>query len=333
MKLEDDDVEQVADLLPPADAADSDIAELAFSIESAQAARLFASAASLQRIVLAGAPAVRTPPRARDVTFGFIPLGPDLADDRELRERYPVSGRFTFGGVAHVDERGEAPGQRVLGAIEHRGRRLPIVATRARLRRDVLPPHPGAPTTIGSSGCWARSTGAAAGWTHGVMTARHVVKHLAEGDAVDLDPSAAHAAPTQGKLADRGECAIDASIIAIDQADWPAGLSPLALKGPFHAPIAPSVDVVLHGRFATATRCRTLSHHPLPYYWGAMMGQRLVIDDHGQGGDSGGLVIESASGAGVGLYMGRIDDGAGGYNGLCQDLHQASVYLEAELHL
>jgi hypothetical protein len=63
-----------------------------------------------------------------------------------------------------------------------------------------------------------------------------------------------------------------------------------------------------------------------------MMGQRLVIDDHGAGGDSGGLVT-LANGDAVGVYMGSIDDGAGGKDGLCQDMHQVRVYLECDLFL
>ena len=333
MKLAEEDIAFIAEGLPGLEVAPPQIRALAELLEGDREAKLFAAAATLQRIIFGGAPLDRFPKRAREATFGFVPVGPALAEAPRFVDRFRASPRFVFGVSIHAEADGEASDQFLAGEVTYADRNFPVVVTQSRLRRESIPPHPDYPTKVGSGTCWVRSSDSSAPWDYGILTARHVVDHLTVGDAVSLNASTAHSSPAKGAVADLGACAIDAAIIEIDESDWPSTLRPLGMAGPFPRPLAPGTDVRLDGRYTAAKSCKSLSHHPLPHYWGAMMGQRLVIDDHGRGGDSGGLVREAKTGLGIGVYMGRIDDGAGGHNGLCQDLYQASVYLEADLYL
>lgn len=343
MRLDEEQIVEIMERLPALEAAPLDIRELALSIEDVRLQRTFAAAAWLQRTIQTGLARPWLVRRLRLVTFGFISTGKELRDERQSmpsdiprdnldREDLPRSGGFMFGISVLADLTPERLPQALLDVISLGETRFPVIATNTAFEPHNAPPHVGAPSTIGSSACWAEYHGnRAVGWTLGVVTARHTVKHLAVGTSVALDPSSTYTSPSQGWVADHDACSIDAAIIGIDPKNWPTAVSSLSTGGPYSQPIAPGQNIAINGRTTHATG-KVVSHHPLPAYWGDMMGQRLVIDAHGVKGDSGALVEESPSGNGVGIYMGTIDDGAGGKNGLCQDLHQASIYFEMNLH-
>jgi hypothetical protein len=222
------------------------------------------------------------------------------------------------------------PTQRLLGELSLDKVRFPIILTHSRFTGHALPTVD-ATSTKGSCSCWVKYSGSTpAPWIRGLFTARHVVEHLSIGDPVTLNSSRSS---YNGTVADYGACTVDAAVIGVDPADWPSGMSQVARVGPYSTPMAPGLAVELEGRVTTQRSTgKVVSHHPLPGYWGSMMGQRIVIDRCGQSGDSGGCVDQVSNGQTVGIYMGEIDDGSGGKHGLAQDLRQACVYLEADVY-
>lgn len=347
MELTQRDISEIAELLPSADDGNAQIAEIARGADlSWPRNRLFATAANLQLLtegIIPGieqtiSPAISPaalPARTFSVSYGFISLRQGLAEEIE----WPVSrnGNFAFGiSVLATAPAGKVSQELLETSVRFARRRFPVIVTYTGFEPHGIPPHPGNPTGVGSSACWVRSNAANPPFDRGILTARHVIDQLSLGDLIDLDPSTDHSTPGKGYLADSGHCAVDAAVIEIDATDWPAGLNPLALLGPFPNPtrvVAPGDAVTLDGRFTAPGNRSVLSHHPLPGYWGSMMGQRLVLDAQAQGGDSGALATHNYTGAGVGIYMGGIDDGNGGRNGLCQDLYQAVRYLAVDPYL
>lgn len=347
MELTQQDINEIAELLPSADDGNTQIAEITRRADlSWPRNRLFAAAANLQLLMegivpgieQTGSPAITPaalPARMFSVSYGFISLKEGLAKEIE----WPVSksGKFGFGvSILATAPAGKASQKPLETSIRFARRQFPVIVTYTRLEPHGIPPHPGNPSTVGSSACWVKPAMKNPPFDRGILTARHVVEHLSLGTPIDLDPSTDHNTPNQGHLADDGHCAVDAAVIKIDSTDWPAGLSSLSLLGPFPNPthvVAPGDPVTLDGRLTNPGNRSVLSHHPLPGYWGSMMGQRLVLDAQAQGGDSGALATHNHTGAGVGIYMGGIDDGNGGRNGLCQDLYQAVKYLEVDPYL
>jgi hypothetical protein len=60
---------------------------------------------------------------------------------------------------------------------------------------------------------------------------------------------------------------------------------------------------------------------------------RIFLSSHGTDGDSGALVIDTASGHPIGLYMGGYADPAGGTGGIAQHLFQATSIMDMEVYL
>lgn len=272
-----------------------------------------------------------SPSRTWLVTFGFIPIGPEIVNEIG---NYPKSKNFSFGVSVFSESVGNAtppaPGQRLLGFLVIDAKKFPIVLTHSRYTAHSLPSVDATPVK-GSCSCWVKYSGATPPpWVQGVFTARHVVEHLSIGSSVTLHRGGRS---YNGTVADYGACTVDAAVVEIDPTDWPTGMSKVAHVGPYSKPMAPGLAVELEGR-VTTTRAtgKVVSHHPLPGYWGSMMGHRIVIDRSGQPGDSGGCVDKAPKGQTVGIYMGAIDDGTGGKHGLGQDLHQACIYLEADVY-
>lgn len=333
MRLTDDDIGLIAERLPPLETVAVGVRDLAASLFENESRRRLYAAATLLQLQTTRLNPIAIPPRTWMITYGFIPLGRSLIENAEFRDRFPASNNFTYGVSVLTESVTDAEQQQLVGGVEIGSQLFPIIVTFSHIHHENLPPHPGSPSGVGSSCCWVRSKDQYSGWDYGVMTARHVIKNLSIGVTVNFDPSTVHASPRRGWVADTGACAIDAAIIEIDRSDWPA-VSPLPLGGPFPRPIAAGDPLILNSRSVQSSQCKAISHHPLPTYWGSMMGQRLVVDTYGRGGDSGGLVTtEAHASEGVGLYMGRIDDGAGDYFGLCQDLYQACVYLDVDPYL
>jgi hypothetical protein len=329
LELSDDDVSEIATQVLPTDPNLPTISEAQRFLDPSLV-RTRASAVRLQ-LELSRRTDLVPPHRAWLVTFGFIPLGTSIA--HEVTNNYPKSEKFTFGVSVFSQSATNTPTpstQRLLGNLRFDGVLFPIILTHSRFTAHSLPAVD-ATSTKGSCACWVNYSGSApAPWTKGLFTARHVVEHLSVGDPVTLIPSGPSYA---GTVADYGACTVDAAVIEVDPTDWPGGMSKVAAAGPYSTAMAPGLAVELEGRVTTPRATgKIVSHHPLPGYWGSMMGQRIVIDRSGRPGDSGGCVDKAPNGQTVGIYMGEIDDGAGGKQGLAQDLHQACVYLEADVY-
>jgi hypothetical protein len=280
-------------------------------------------------LTLAGLAAL--PPGCTHFSSGFVYVQPGTLEASGWARRARES--FLFGGYALVDSEetheGSLP-QRIISTGVGR-REFPLVITFGQLEPDGCPPHPnvGNGAILGSSACWVRrkSNAQHAQWNDGVLTCRHVVKSLAQGQLVGLDASANHPSLASGRLGKMDGCTIDAAIIEIAVADWPPALTPLTI----HPAISPgmTVQVQFSGRTRSAPRSgsvlRTFQHPP---YFSNLFGQRVITDFTGQPGDSGSLLTDTAAGKGIGLYMGKIPDGSGGWDGIYQDLHQAAMYFE-----
>jgi hypothetical protein len=323
--LTEEDVKEIARQLPAADPV-----EPWTSADTEHLSRTAAAALGLQRALPRSD--VQLPGRTWLVTFGFIPLSPGLAE--QMGRSFPRSNQFTFGVSVFEHGAGDAmPNgrtQRVVSELVVNEKLFPVVVTTSRFTRHA-PPSVDATSTKGSCACWISYSGSAtpAPWTNGLFTARHVVEHLTCGDQVTLD---AAGSPYLGTVADYGACTVDAAVIEVDQNDWPSGLAKVSSPARYKTPIAPGLSVGLTGRMTSSRLAgAVVSHHPLPGYWGSMMGQRVVVDITGSAGDSGGWT-DAPNGDGVGIYMGEIDDGTGGKYGLAQDLYQACVYLEADIY-
>lgn len=194
---------------------------------------------------------------------------------------------------------------------------FPIVVNYGHFEPHGLPTHP----INGSGSCWVENNKIGS-WEKGILTCRHTVANKSIGSKLTLYPSAYHSIPTQGYLADMDTCTIDAAVVEIDKNDWPISLSRLPIC---HA-VAPGQSVSFEGRNSSGkgTVLRTFQH---PSYMGNLFGQRVFTDCIGINGDSGSLFIDQNSGQGIGIYMGTVPDGAGGREGLCQHLSQASTYF------
>ncbi len=339
MRLPQSVVAEIAEMLPLVGSTPQDIQQQALDFDSLVFRRTFATTAWLQRSVPLERPPSWQVRRMRTFTFGFISVGPRIFDVRRGVEKdnlsslgnFPQSDGFTFGISVIADRLDGNQPQLLLDEIELAGIKLPVIATHTDLVLHQAPPHVGQPTRIGSSTCWVENRASNPSWSKGVFTARHVVQHLAPQTQVALDCTSTYSTPQSGWVGDYGECTVDAAIVAIDPSDWPTGLQPLLTGGPFKHPIASGQPIAIDGRHTSAAGT-LISHHTLPGYWGAMMGQRIITDIYGIGGDSGALVEETTRHCGIGAYMGEIDDGAGGKQGMCQDLHQAKTYLEVDLY-
>lgn len=331
MTLTDEDVRTIAAKLPAPLQAPPDVIDMAMRLEDPPLQRTLAAAARLQ-LAFTSRPVVPWPNRAWLVTYGFIPMGEPVS---VRGSDFPNSGRFTFGVSILADgssgtDPAEEP-QEILGAVRLDETLLPVILTQARLVPHA-PPHLDALGMMGSCACWAKYSGTRnVGWSQGLLTARHVVERIPFGTSVTLDPSGSPA--FAGTVGDYGACTVDAAAINVPLGYWPPGLKRMPLPGPYGNPIAPGIGIGLEGRFTVPRRPgKVVSHHPLPGYWGSMMGQRLLTDVVGQAGDSGGWVDRLSDRQGLGIYMGMVNDGNQGQHGLCQDLHQACVYLEADIY-
>ncbi|WP_020397926.1 hypothetical protein [Kordiimonas gwangyangensis] len=338
MKLDDRTVATFAESLPDIGSTDELLDRMGAEMGDSSRRRLFLLAARLQQLMEDVRTAPPLPFLPTQITYGFIPLNERTQQVvSDIPSGVGSLDRFTFG----IDVRFRTPPgvldedlQRVVNAIPIAGLAFPVIASAGTISHDGMPPLPGHPSGTGTGTCWTRADNPQKqGWDYGIMTARHVTSRLAQGTPIQLTPSQHHASPVAGYLADAGECGIDAAIIGLDPLEWPSNLARLPMAGPYQHPLAPGDDLTIDSRYMSGTPAKVLSHNPLPHYQGAMVPQRLIMDEHGQRGDSGGLVREARTGAGVGLYCGKIPGGQGQHVGVCQDLFQASRFLEAKLYI
>ena len=263
------------------------------------------------------------PEFASQLSAGFVYVNPEvLSEYPEWRERAYES--FLFGASVLVDEPQEYPIQRI-EPLDVAGRRFPMVITKGAVDESGTPTHP----QNGTATCWVKSKSPNANWNYGILTCRHVYSTTAIGSQVNLLPNPFYAAPTSGYLVKKDRCTIDAAIIKIDQSDWPNGLKPL----PILQPTVPGQNTFSFDGRMSSSQGKVLRVFTDPRYFGSLFGQRIITDFYGVKGDSGALLFEMASGAGSGIKIGSIPDGAGGHEGIFQDLNQAACYFKVDLFL
>ncbi|WP_159595676.1 hypothetical protein [Hydrogenophaga sp. BPS33] len=228
---------------------------------------------------------------------------------------------FAFGIGVHFAADEARPGEVI--TVEVGGRAFPLAIALGPYEPHGLPPHPAG----GTGTCWITSTNRSK-WHHGILTCRHTLAALSLGASVGFQTNGVHVQPTRGHLADIDACTIDAAIVEIAPGDWPAGLSRL----PICHTVAPGQSVSFQGRFGSG-KGTVLRVFQDPIYLGNLFGQRVITDCSGGPGDSGSLLVDNTSGAGVGIYMGEIPDGQGGHEGMFQHLAQAATYFGFSTHL
>jgi hypothetical protein len=262
---------------------------------------------------------LEVPPRLSGISSGFVyideHLRPDIAGAK-------VIDGFAFGIcllISIKEEKRQEIRMLKIGSMVY-----PVVLNYGLYEPHGLPTHPGS----GSGSCWVinNRTGT---WSKGILTCRHTMTGCSIGSRVPLHQSAYHSTPTLGTLADKDIIStIDAAIVEINQNDWPNGLSPL----PICRAVAPGQSVSFEGRSSTqgGTVLRAFQHTG---YFGNLFGQRVFTDCIGISGDSGSLLFDRSSGDGLAIYMGSVPDGAGGYEGLFQDLSQAALYFDFSAYI
>jgi hypothetical protein len=225
-------------------------------------------------------------------------------------------------GIYILAERSEGPtGVRILRLGDQS---FPVVTTYGEVALHGCPPHP----VNAASTCWVRNLATSPSWTHGILTCRHAVRTLPMGTSVSLSASMDHSLPGSSTLADRDGCTIDAAVLEIDPADWPSGVTRLSVA----RPSAPGQSVQFQDRSGTTHAGSILRVFSYNTYIGNLFGQRVIADCHAVAGDSGSFLSDTASGEAVGIYMGTIPDGAGGTDGIFQDLAQVESFFELEVH-
>jgi hypothetical protein len=254
---------------------------------------------------------------------GFVSLPLQVPIVSSLPADLSVGGNFSFGG--YVLTRSTPGPEQQFQILRIGDRTFPIIAVSGQIELHGSPPSP----LSASATCWVKNHSGINPWQTGILSCRHVVAGLTLGASVALTPSASHSQPTSASLAEIDESTIDASVLEIDPAYWPPGLSPLTLI----SPAAPGQAVEFTGRFTSRKTGTVLRVFHNSGYVGNLFGQRLIIDSHGVAGDSGSLLSDAGGKNGIGIYMGTIPDGSGGKEGIFQDLAQVQNYFGLTLYL
>lgn len=267
----------------------------------------------------------RLPPGCTHFSAGFVYINPGMSASRQCSNQAVNS--FLFGGYVLVKATEENTNQSIF-TIEVDGLSIPMVINYGRFVPHGCPPHP----EDGSAACWVKNRASVPSWHEGILTCRHVIEHMSEGDLITLDASKDHCLPTEAALADIDACTIDAAILEIDTNDFPTKLKPLLIHKV--TPPAPGnkIKVNFSGRISPAVSGSVLRIFQCSRYPGNLFGQRIIIDCVGDDGDSGSLLLESSTGEGLGLYMGTIPDGGKGKEGICQDLKQVANHFKLDLY-
>lgn len=327
MRLTEKDIETIADQLP--DTREFPEGKLPPYYSGGPSRRLAAAATYAQRMFLTSEQFRFRRMPVEDFSAGFIARHRKL----ELTPKMPSSGAFTFGIMVRARQLDPETPQRLLGHISYQRVELPIILSSGAEERHAPSVNPVVPGQ-GSTTCWVKpAPGNNLNWSQGALTARHIVETLNTGDPVQF--SVGHPANQYcvGQLADKGACPIDAAVIELAPSELPGSLSQLLVAGPHKLLLPPGIDVNVHGAASGSWTAKVLRHFALSDFWGAMIGQRVFLDVPGKAGDSGALVQASLTGEGLGIYMGIIPDGVGGHEAVCQDLYQASVYLDFKAYL
>jgi len=271
------------------------------------------ASALLNAVFQSGLP---VPPRFAHVSAGFVPLNASLPTGPRPSPKAVGFGVYVLAG------RGE--GGQTIENFFLADRFFPVVIAYGPIELHGCPPNP----QNAASTCWVRNLGTYRPWTQGILTCRHALRMFSMGNTISLVPSVRHAQPSSSILADIDECTIDAAVLEIQPADWPAGLKQLSVA----SPSAPGQTVQFEDRNGGRQSGHILRVFNYNTYSGNLFGQRVIADCHGVAGDSGSLLVDTATNEGVGIYMGTIPDGGGGSDGIFQDLAQVESYFQLEFH-
>lgn len=226
---------------------------------------------------------------------------------------YAQAGR-RFGVLVCCDDPGEQ--QRVLNQqVRVDGESFPIGVVTAWFEPHLRIVSPNYGCVVG----WARSRRASGQPRQGWLTAGHVSpgnKPIRFSDG------------GRGKVTDRAATCVDAAVVGTDRP--PSGLAPARVASclivgrtvELHDQRGRALPMAIHtvdpALGATASR-----HLPL----------RFSLDRHGQPGDSGAAIDDSARGEIVGLYLGRYVDyqGAGTALGVGLAAHYLTAVMDMEI--
>jgi len=262
--------------------------------------------------------AIPVPRRFSQVSAGFISLNEQVA----RRVFKSDANGIAFGlQIVAAGRNGE---QQTVDAITVGGVTFPVLIVYGRTELHGGPPDP----SNASSTCWVRNLGGVSSWQYGILTCRHAVSTLSVGQTVALVASTHHGNPSSSVLADIDECTLDAAVLEISSSDWPSGLAPLTVA----KAVAPMQPVQFEDRQGVIQNGHVAQIFNYPTYIGNLFGQRVIADCKGVAGDSGSLLLDPTTNEAVGIYMGTIPDGAGGHNGIFQDMSQIESYFQLALH-
>jgi hypothetical protein len=257
----------------------------------------------------------RQVPGFQYATFGFVPIGANQPPPG-LR----TAGGYVFGVAIEVEPDVDGSSQQVQLFVENRAS-IARVINRRRVDLDVA--HP----ITGTGACWARSKKSAMSPPRdGVLTAEHVVAGLPLGAAVSMSQ------PGPWFLGDCGTCKIDAALI-VKRDCIPSSAKKLVVQT---NPIAYTHVEILGAASPSPIRA-TITHSLVyPNDLSDRNPMRVFLDTFGKKGDSGALVWEQRTHAGVGIYMGTDPVSLGisdGKEGVAQALVQATDALQLDVFL
>jgi hypothetical protein len=256
----------------------------------------------------------RNQPGFQGATYGFVPVGADVRVPRD----FPVIDGYVFGAAVQLPAIKNGPPQ-IIRVVRSEKLSFPVVLNFSAIEFHVANPS----GSIGTGACWARSKKAAIRPSHeGILTAAHIF------DGVPLLTQVGMSLPGPWYLGDRGECKIDAAIIV--QTDCIPYLTsslqvenyPIANQTVTFSGVGSGASVQAQIQHSAPNGTHLTQLHPL----------RLYLDKGGVPGDSGALVRNS-SGAGVGIYIGKVPIlGTHTYYGVAQLLSQAQYALNVDLY-
>jgi hypothetical protein len=258
---------------------------------------------------------ITVPPRFNHVSAGFVSSNPQSA-------KFYTWDKSGVGFGLFVLAAGEGP--QTIGILDLGGQTFPVVVAYGQPELHGCPPNP----NNASSTCWVKNLGTYSSWNQGILTCRHAVSTLSKGTSVTLVSSNHHSQPGSSVLAEIDECTIDAAVLQIQPSDWPAGLNKLLVS----KPSAPGQQVEFEDRNGALKTGHILRVFIYSTYIGNLFGQRVIADCKGVAGDSGSLLLDPTRNEAVGIYMGTIPDGAGGRDGIFQEMSQVEAFFQLEFH-